>query len=62
MLFRYNLLASLFLVNIGLYCIAKGGNLPMQFIGIGFCGLAGLNVIIYHYRQTFPPKLKIHNK
>lgn len=58
-MFKYNILASLFLVNIGLYCIAKGGNFPMQMIGVLFCGLAGLNVIIYHYRKTFPPKLKI---
>lgn len=59
MLFRYNLLASLFLVNIGLYCIVKGINLYAQMVGIVICGIAGLNVIIYHYRKTFPPKLKI---
>lgn len=57
-MFKYNYLASIFLIHIGLYCIAKGGNLFMQFVGIGFCGIAELNVIVYHYRQTFPPKAK----
>lgn len=58
-MFKYNYLASTFLLHVGLYCIAKGINLYAQMVGIVICGIAGLNVIIYHYRKTFPPKLKI---